>query len=168
LFHIAFVSIQYYKKHNIVDCLFIDCLFIACLIIAEEKADYKEGYRWVEVKTEGTGEAEWYMINKKATIDELRAMICDREDILPDKQRLIFAGKPLHIDTIIESLQIDDPDTIRIHLILELTGGGIRYSLIWKPFEPTEHNRGQYPYIYIYIYVYNVLANMFDENDVHL
>ena len=119
------------------------------LIIAEEKKDYVEGYRWVEVKTEGTGEAEWYMINKKATIDELRAMICEKEDILPDQQRLIFAGKKLHIDTTIESLQIDDPETVRVHLILELKGGGNIYSILWKPFESTEHNIGQYLYIYI-------------------
>jgi len=135
LFHIAFVSTQYYKKkHNIIDCLCIDCLFIACLIIAEEKADYNEGYRWVEVKTEGTGEAEWYMINKKATIDELRARICEKEDILPDQQRLIFAGKPLHVDTTIEALQIDDPQTVRVHLILELTGGGNYIASIMEAF----------------------------------
>ena len=112
----------------------------ALLFLAEEK----EGDRWVEVKTKGTGEAEWYKINKKATIGDLKSRIAQREDITDDP-RLIFAGKKLHNDITIGSLQIDDPETVRVHLILELTGGG------------TFRTR------YGAISIYNVLVNMFDE-----
>ena len=138
------MSIQPYK--NII--LLIAYLLIAFIHIyyfRHDIAEEKEGDRWVEVKTGDTSNAEWYKISKTATIIDLKAMIQVKLDITIDAQRLIFGGKQLADDCAIQSLQADDPETVRMHLTLELTGGG------------TFRTR------YGAISIYNVLVNMFDE-----
>ena len=95
-------------------------MYRALLSIAEEKPEN----RFIEVKTKGTGEADWYEVDKTSTIGELKAKIQDKEGILIDTQRLIFGGKRLADNTMIKSLQTDDPETVRIHLTLESIGGG--------------------------------------------
>ena len=92
-------------------------------------------YRWIEVKTDGWAEdAEWYKIKKSATIGDLKTMIQKREDILLEEQRIVFKGKKLSDDSVISSLQVDDPETVRLHFIIELTGGGKILIISWKSF----------------------------------
>ena len=116
--------------------MLIAYLLIAYSFIAEEKPES----RFIEVKTKGTGEADWYEVDKTSTIGELKAKIQDKEGILIDTQRLIFGGKRLADNTMIKSLQTDDPETVRIHLTLESIGGGTMQNTI-----------GGNIYIYIYI-----------------
>ena len=119
--------------------------FIHIYYFRHDIAEEKDGDRWVEVKTfDDICDAEWYKISNKATIGDLKGMIAERDDIT-DSPRLIFAGTRLHNDITIGSLQTDDPETFRIHLIQELVGGG------------TFRTR------YGAISIYNVLVNMFDE-----
>ena len=108
---------------------------------------------------------EWVCLRGSDTIDAVKARILEIVGTPVDEQRIIFKGMTMYEGTVAELVEkAGEKETVRIKLTCELTGGGIIYSLIWKPFESTEHDRGQY----LYIYIYNVLANMLGENDVYL
>ena len=102
----------------------------------EEVGESDEGeYRWIEVKTKDwSGDADWYKIAKSATVGELKKRIQKREDIPVGEQRIIFKGKKLSDDTVLCVLQVDDPETVRLHFIIELTGGGKILIISWKSF----------------------------------
>ena len=97
----------------------------------EEKAE--EFKFFVEVKCDG--EAEWYGLVKDATVLDLKKKIHDKKDIPADHQRLLSkAGKLLNTDATISSIvaDSDEKETSRLHMILELDGGGKILILSWK------------------------------------
>jgi len=124
-------------------------LIIYLLILTAEEKNSKQFY--IECKGD---ETFWLQADGTMTIDNFKAKIETDQGIPAHEQRLVFAGKQLEGSHTISKVVTDagEVETCRLHFILESTGGGIIYSLIWKPFEHTEHNRGQYIYIYIHTY----------------
>jgi len=120
LFHIAFVSIQYYKKHNIVDCLFIDCLFIACLIIAEEDTD---DWRYLKVKAPD-GITYDVKVLGSDTIFEAKSMMALDLGIAQEDFSLVFNGKRLEAEDMTVGLVTHLAGNKKIHVSMDMTGGG--------------------------------------------
>ncbi|KDQ09070.1 hypothetical protein BOTBODRAFT_37317 [Botryobasidium botryosum FD-172 SS1] len=56
------------------------------------------------------------------TVGEIKALIQDKEGILPKKQRLIYAGRQLEDGRILHDYRITHESTV--HLVLRLRGGG--------------------------------------------
>lgn len=72
------------------------------------------------VKTQ-TGRTITLEVASETTIEEVNHMICDREGIPPDQQRLIFAGRQLECSWNLDHYDIKIESTL--HLILRLRGG---------------------------------------------
>ena len=108
----------------------------------EEKAEQDEEFKFfVEVKFDG--EAEWYGLVQDATVLDLKKEISEKMftkwgELLPvDQQRLLSKkGKLLNTDVTISSIvaDSDEQETSRLHMILELEGGGKIMISAWKSF----------------------------------
>lgn len=69
-----------------------------------------------------TGRRTELVVSREATIEELKDIIRDKDEIPIDQQRLIYTGKQLEDGR--QLLDYDIPDGSTVHLVLRLRGGG--------------------------------------------
>ena len=75
-----------------------------------------------------THETRSFDCNPVGAISSITVQIAEAFGVLPEQQRLLFRGKQL--TPCFSFTDYDIHDGARVHLVLELTGGGIRDTLM--------------------------------------
>ena|ERR1700733_16201094 len=81
------------------------------------------------------GKTKTYKVKNSDTILELKVKIQKEEDILPDNQRLIFAGRQLEDDKTMQESKVTQEVTL--HLCLRLRAGMFHSSSGRSDFQPS-------------------------------
>ena len=89
---------------------------------------------YIEVDVDGF-DNDWYLIDGKDTIDELKDKIQAKNGIPLDQQRIVFMGKQVYEGTL-QQLVADagEMETARVKFVCELTGGGNNIQINMEAF----------------------------------
>ena len=86
---------------------------------------------WIEVKGEGNlteaeqiANNEWYEVTRSCTVSKLLQLVSTRLNKDVKTLRLVFAGKCLHGNMILDTFAKKTDQALRLHLTLETKGGG--------------------------------------------